>query len=244
MKKFLSSPIATVALFALAAVLLGFGGINAIQAAPRIESADYKAQVKLSNINVSIVENGKVVDQSPEVKEPLLTNLLELAGDKQLVIGKIYPEELKVRNIRHAESQNEGEGIPEFVRVSVYRYWTDENGKAVNLNPALIKLHFVDDNGWTIDKDASTPERTVLYYKHIVDPYIEGETSNQNNETPTWDTTPFVDSICIDSAVQTAISNGNFDYENVEFHLKVTTDAVQTHNGTEAMVSAWGRTNE
>jgi hypothetical protein len=243
MKKFLSSPIATVALFALAAVLLGFGGINAIQAAPRIESADYKAQVKLSNINVSIVENGKVVDQSPEVKEPLLTELLERAGDKQLVIGKIYPELLSVRNIRHAESQNEGEGIPEFVRVSVYRYWTDENGKAVNLDPALIKLDFVTDNGWTIDEDASTPERTVLYYKHIVDPYKEGETSNQNNETPTWDTTPFVKSICIDSSVQTAISNGNFDYENVEFHLKVTTDAVQTHNGPEAMVSAWGRTN-
>lgn len=226
MKKFLSSPIATVVLFALAVLLLGFGGINAIQAAPRIESADYRAQVQLSNINIAIIENGTLRDTNEE----LLTDLLSRAGDEQIKIGKTYDEVLSVRNSRRPSSTNDGEGIDEYVRVSVYRYWTDDNEKAVDLDPSLIKLHFCTDNGWTIDEAASTPERTVLYYKDIVG--------------VDKDTKPFVDQLTIDSSVADAISGGEYDYEHVNFHIKVTADAVQTHNGTEAMTSAWGRTNE
>lgn len=226
MSKILRSPIATIVLFALAALLIGFGGINAVQAAPRIESADYRAQVQLSNINVALTENGTVLANDAE----LFTNLVSRAGDSQLKIGKKYDDVLSVRNTERPDSTNEGEGIPEYVRVSVYRYWTDGDDKAVNLNPEYIKLNFLTDNGWTIDEDASTPERTVLYYKDIVD---VGS-----------DTTPFADGITIDSAVITQMSTGDFDYDNVNFHVKVTVDAVQTHNGTEAMTSAWGRTNE
>lgn len=226
MKKFLSTPIATAVLFALAAVLIAFGGINAIQAAPRIESADYRAQVQLSNINVALTENGNVKSNNDQ----LLTDLLERAGDKQLVLGKEYDEVLSVRNTRRPDSTNEGEGIDEYVRVTVYRYWEDGNGKAVNLNPDYIHLNFLTDNGWTIDEEASTPERTVLYYKDIVP--VDG------------DTQPFADKISIDKAVSKEISGGDYDYDNVTFHIKATVDAVQTHNGTEAMISAWGRTNE
>lgn len=223
MKKFLSSPKATVVLFVLAALLLGFGGINAIQAAPRIESADYRAQVQLTNINVAVTENGNVV----EGDGALLTSL---ANSGDFKIGHAYKDVLAVRNTKHPSSTNEGEGIDEYVRVSVYRYWTDGNGKAVNLNPDYIKLNFLTDNGWTIDEAASTPERTVLYYKDVVP--VNG------------DTVPFADSVTIDSAVATAISNGSYDYDNITFHVKVTADAVQTHNGDEAMTSAWGRTNK
>ena len=226
MKNFLRSPKSTVVLFVLAVLLLGFGGINAIQAAPRIESADYRAQVQLTNINVAVTENGNVLPTDGEI----LGDLLQRSGDKELKVGKTYDEVLAVRNTRRPDSTNEGEGIPEYVRVSVYRYWTDGNGKAVNLDPSLIKLNFVTNAGWTIDEAASTPERTVLYYKDVVD--VDG------------DTTPFVDSVTIDSAVATAMSNGDYDYESVNFHVKVTADAVQTHNGAEAMTSAWGRTNE
>lgn len=223
MKKFLNSPKATIVLFALAALLLGFGGINAIAAAPRIESSDYRAQVQLTNINVAVTENGNVVEGDGAL-------LKDLAGGEDFKIGQTYDEVLSVRNTQHPSSTNEGEGIDEYVRVSVYRYWTDGAGKAVNLNPEYIKLNFLTDNGWTIDEAASTPERTVLYYKDIVP--VDG------------DTQPFADKITIDSAVATAISGGSYAYDNVSFHVKVTADAVQTHNGAEAMTSAWGRTNE
>ncbi|MBR3318506.1 MAG: hypothetical protein IKG21_11875 [Atopobiaceae bacterium] len=223
MNKFLRSPKATIVLFALAVILIGFGGINAIQAAPRIESLTFRAQVQLTNVNVAVVENGSIVEGEGE----LLTDLAK-SGDFQ--VGKTYDEKLSARNTQHPSSTNEGEGIPEYVRVSVYRYWTDENGKAVDLDPSYIKLNFVTNTGWTIDEEASTPERTVLYYKDIVP--VDG------------DTNLFADKLTIDSAVATAISNGKYQYDNVNFHIKVTADAVQTHNGTEAMTSAWGRTNE
>ena len=225
MNKILRSPKATVVLFALAAVLLAFGSINAIQAAPRIESADYRAQVELSNINVAVTENGNIV----EGDGALLTDF-SAEDAEPFKIGKTYDEVLAVRNTQHPSSTNEGNGIDEYVRVSVYRYWTDENVKAVDLNPAFIKLNFLTNDGWTIDKDASTPERTVLYYKDIVP--VDG------------DTNPFADKLTIDSAVATAMDHGEYDYDNVSFHIKVTADAVQTHNGIEAMISAWGRTNE
>ena len=223
MKKFLRSPKATVALFVLAAVLVGFGGINAILAAPRIESADYRAQVQLTNINVAVTENGNVVEGDGSL-------LTSLAGEDSFKIGQTYKDVLAVRNTKHPSSTNEGEGIDEYVRVSVYRYWTDDDGKAVNLRPDYIKLNFLTDNGWTIDEEASTPERTVLYYKDVVPVGA--------------DTAPFADAITIDSAVAAAVTDGSYDYNNVQFHVKVTADAVQTHNGNEAMTSAWGRTNE
>ena len=228
MNKFLRSPMATVVLFALAAALLAFGGINAIQAAPRIESEDYRAQVQLTNINVAVTENGKVVEGDG-------TLLKDLAASGDIKIGQTYKEELGVRNTKHPSSTNEGEGIDEYVRVSVYRYWTDGNGKAVNLKPEYIELHFLTDDGWVIDDAASTPERTVLYYV--------GNDEDKGIVPVGKDTPLFADAITINSAVATDIKDGNFAYNNVNFHVKVTADAVQTHNGTEAMTSAWGRTN-
>ena len=50
----------------------------------------------------------------------------------------------------------------------------------------------------------------------------------------------------ISPKVITAISNANgtanYQYDGVTFQIKATVDAVQTHNGREAMTSAWGRT--
>jgi hypothetical protein len=42
----------------------------------------------------------------------------------------------------------------------------------------------------------------------------------------------------------TKLADGSFelDYEGLEFRIKVVADAVQTHNGEEAMTSAWGHT--
>lgn len=224
MKKFLSSPIATVVLFAFAALLIGFGAINAIQAAPRIESSDYRAQVQLTNINVALTENGDVKSNDDEL-------LTQLSGkDFNFKIGDTYDEKLAVRNTKRPDSTNEGEGIDEYVRVTVYRYWTNGNGKAVNLNPDYIELNFLTGNGWEEDTEASTAERKVFYYK---------------DKLPVGDeTAPFADKITINKAVATEISNGKYSYDDVSFHVKVTVDAVQTHNGTEAMKSAWGRTNE
>ena len=220
MKKLLSSPVMTVLLFVLAVGLIGYGGINGIQAAPRIESKNYFAEVRLSEIDTALVENDIVVEDG------VLLSSLVPEGEK-FQIGTKYKEKLAV--------QNTGD-IDEYVRVTVYRYWTDKTGKQLkdtSLKPEYIELGLTKDSGWSVDEAASTEERVVLYYCGVLAP---GASSND-----------FLESVTISPKVITAISNvdgtANYQYDGVTFQIKATVDAVQTHNETEAMTSAWGRTN-
>ena len=219
-KGVLRSPVTIAVLFVLAIGLLGVGTVGAVQAAPRIQSNDYRAEIVLTNIETALTENGQVV----EGDDTLLHSLVP-AGEK-FAVGKAYDELLAVRNVGT---------IDEYVRVTVSLYWEDASGKLVDLDPAYIQLHFVEGNGWSIDKEASTPERTVLYY---ATPIAPGE-----------DTTPFADKLAIDAKVLTEVtktSDGEvYDYSKdngVRFRISAVADAVQTHNGQDAMTGAWGRT--
>ena len=224
LKKVLRSSIAPVLLFALAAGLIGYGGINAVQAAPQIQSEVWGAQVQLSSIATALVENEVVVEGDDTL---LLATFREANGLDEgytnFKVGQKYAEVLK--------AQNTGV-IDEYVRVTVYKYWADADGvelKDTKLNPGLIKVNFVTGNGWTIDEAASTEERTVLYYATPI--------------VPEQRTTEFVDSITIDPAARKIIEGETYKYDGTSFHIKATVDAVQTHNGQEAMTGAWGRTN-
>lgn len=219
LKKLMSSSITTLVASVLAIGLIGYGGIRTVQAAPRVLSEFYGVQVKLTNIDTAIVENGSIV----EGPDSLLQNW---PANDTFAIGRAFDEALAVRNVGDASDG----GIDEYVRVTVRTYWTDAEGnelKDTSLKPSYINLHFLEGNGWSIDKAASTPERTVLYYSEILAP---GETS-----------APFTDTLAISSEVTTAISGqGEFAYEGVDFHISVVADAVQTHNASDAMGSAWG----
>ena len=247
--KWLRSSIAPVLLFALAAVLIGFGGINAVLAAPRIQSGWYGGEAQLNHIDVMLLENGepvhfiedettylpanqlKVVDRNEDEEYyPLLTNLLD-GTDGKLLVGVEYPERLSVKNTQNSLNPGfDGDDqnykiIDEYVRVTVYRYWTrKENGvdtKAFDLDPSLIDLNFIEGEGWSIDADASTAERTVLYY---AEPLLAGQESSL-----------FADGLTIKSDVL----NGN-EYKDATFHIEAIVDAVQTHSAEEAKLSAWG----
>ena len=244
-KTLFRSPVVTAVLFIVAAALLLGGTIGAVQSAPRIQSEDYKAEVVLTNIKTALTErqggtflNGKysggtfnVVAGNAEIAQE---RFYKEAGDDTLVLGKTYGEQLSVRNVGT---------IPQFVRVTVKKYWVTPTAnpkatdpkkyKKVDLNPAYIKLGFANTNKWIEDKSARTEEQRVFYYADIVSP---GE-----------DTAPFTDTLTIDSAVATDAANksaeGDYKYKNVEFRIQAQVDAVQTHNADAAMTSAWGRTN-
>ena len=62
LKKFFSSPVVSGIALALAVGLILFGGINGVQAAPRIVSADYRAEVVLTNIETALVENDGIAE--------------------------------------------------------------------------------------------------------------------------------------------------------------------------------------
>lgn len=149
--------------------------------------------------------------------------------------------------------QNTG-SIDEYVRVVVYKYWTDGSGnKLTGLDPDLIQIGFAAQDGqvsplgasgdWVVDPDASaTKERTVLYYRT---PLAAGETS-----APLMDTlrirgdladlvTTTETQRAQDGKTYTTIT-ASYPYEGMTFALEVEVDCVQTHNAAAAIQSAWG----
>ena len=229
MKKFrelISRPSVTAALFALALVLLGGSTVGGARAALTVESQLYNSQVQTYNIDVSLVEGNAEDGSWTEVdgKNALFSNLL--GSDSSLKIGKKYAESLAVKNTGD---------IAEYVRVSVYKYWLDENGnKFPEMESGWIDLGFVTGAGWTIDEASSTEERTVLYYADPLDPQ-------------TGMSTPFLESIAIaEDAARTVIqSKGSvitttYFYNGKSFCVEVHVDGVQTHSADKAKLSAWG----
>lgn len=242
-KKVLRSPVTTVVLFALAAVLIGVGGFRAISAAPAVQSNLFGAQVQLTEIHTAIVENGELVYGEDDLLRKLYLQGEEVGLDT-FKIGTMYDEVLSVRNVYHDKETREGSTadnyIPEYVRVTVSTFWTKDGEKVreTELDPGLIQLHYLTDNGWTIDEAASTKERTVLYYNNpnSADGSLAvGEESN-----------PFADKFVISGDVIKAVSkaadgNDEYQYDGYKFHIQARVDAVQTHNADEARMGAWGK---
>lgn len=234
-KKFFSKK--PVLLLTAAAVLLAGSTVGSARAALTYYSENYSAEVTVSSIGVSLTENGTVVakrdynhknDQWNTVSEPLFVNTLN--GEK-MIPGKLYKERLGVTNSGSIDS---------YVRVILYKSWTDPKGnKDTSLSPKLIDLNLLTGNGWVADENASTDERTVLYYTGIL---------------PAGESTPdFADTLKIDNSVAGRVTetvsqdaDGNktittvYEYDGYRFNLEAEVDAVQTHNARDAIKSAWG----
>ena len=108
-----------------------------------------------------------------------------------------------------------------------------EINKMQNVSPDLIDLHLTE-NGWIVDENSSTPERTVLYYTKAL---------------PVGETTPALsDTIRVNESIAQDVTkqvDGNtirytYKYDGYSFHVDAEVDAVQTHNAQEAIKSAWG----
>ncbi|GFI10765.1 hypothetical protein IMSAGC007_03236 [Lachnospiraceae bacterium] len=144
-------------LFGAAAVLLLASTVGSTRAALTYYSENYEMRIEVPSIGVSLVENGSVAGSrnyvGNEWKESggeLLQNMLSGENEK-LVLGKKYDEVLKVRNSGTIDS---------YVRVILYKNWTKDGEKAdTELSPDLIELNLTG-NGWIVDEDASTAERT------------------------------------------------------------------------------------
>ena len=259
MKSFFRSPMGTTLMFMVAVLLLMTGTIGGVRATPQIFNPDFAyGGVELDQIGITLVENGTDIswrnydkesesfivgsnNPNPDPNKPgegaLLLNMIP-TGEK-LKLGYKYPEVLTVKN---------SGSIPEYVRVTVYKYWVDKSGKRFDaydkdgkdLINGLIKLHFREDNGWVIDHNSDTKERTVLYYKNVV-----GTVPNQN-ETPPFADYLIIDDTIMDYAEVKTETNGNtvsWVADGKTFMIEAWADGVQDHNARAAMKSAWGLTD-
>lgn len=227
--------VTTAVLLSASAVLLIGSTVGSTRAALTYYSENYGAEVTVSNIGVSLLENGETVsrrdyDSNGEWNETSGALLADLQ-EETIVPGKEYDEALAVSNSGSIDS---------YVRVILNKSWTDSEGSTdPNLSPELIDLNLLTDNGWIIDEDASTAERTILYYTNIL---------------PAGETTPALsDTVRIDPAVADKVTeevptdeNGyktitfTYAYDGYTFELEAEVNAVQTHNAQDAIKSAWG----
>ena len=231
----------TLILFAAAAILLACSVVEPARAALTYFSNDYTMQMEIQDIGVTLVEKSakgtKDIssrdylgsdDKWRQTKGALLTDMLKETNG-ELVIGRAYQEELSVRNTGT---------IDQYVRVRIFKSWTNEKGEKVNtLAPSLIELNLTN-NGWIVDEAASTEERTVLYWPHIL---------KVGESTPA-----LCDRIQISNAIMSKVTETQetkdglttitttYCYDGMTFNLEAEVDAVQTHNAAAAIKSAWG----
>lgn len=227
----------TLVLFGLALILLAGSAIGSTSATLNYYSENYTAQITISQIGVSLIENGQIVNSrdydgdkwvvTSNAGEGSTSGVLlsEMLGEgEELALNKEYKEELAVMN---------SGSIDEYVRVAIIKSWIKDGEKVTTLSPDMIRLNLTGD-GWIEDESVRTAERTVLYYKGIL---------------KVGETTPlFADTISIDGQIAYRVKveqNGNtitttYEYDGVEFSLEAEVDAVQTHNAKEAIKSAWG----
>ena len=242
-RKGFRSPVGTTLLFMAALLLLMTGAIGGVRATPQIFNPDfYYGGLEMDEIGVTLMENGIAVsnrDYSKEsesfvgtVKGTLLANLLP--SGEHVKPGYPYDEVLTVYN---------SGAIPTCVRVTVYRYWVDENGnKYDGLPTGLIDLHYTADSGWLHDSSSDTNERTVYYYSSVLG---SGET-----------TAPLTDTLTIGSGILdyaekhlTKLDDGTELYttswvaDGKSIRIEAEVNAVQNHNLSSAVKSAWGLTD-
>lgn len=224
LKKMIASPVTTIAAFAVAAGLLLFSSIGGASAALTYFSDDYAANIQLHEIGVTLVENGAAVEGE------LLKGLL--AEGEELKLGTAYQEQLNVYN---------SGVINEYVRVSIHKYWVDSEGEKIRtLSPELIGLNLVNlGTDWLIDQEASTRERTVLYYNKLL---------ASQSETPLFADKLTIDGSIADRVGETRETSGGYttitvtyEYDGARFCIEAKVDGVQEHNAQDAIWSAWGR---
>ena len=219
-------PVVPTVLLSAAALLLAGSTVGSTRAALTYFSENYSASVNISQIGVSIEENGETVssrdyagnDQWSETSTSLFTNLLDTEKGETLALGKKYDDSITIKN---------SGSIDTFVRAVVTKSWQDSEGnKDTSLDPDFIQLNFLTENGWQIDESASTPERTVLYYTNLLAP---GESTPELLGQ---------DALSIDD--EGTVITTEYAYDGYSFHVEVEADAVQTHNAADAIKSAWG----
>ena len=226
-----------VLLLGMSIVLLLFSAVGSARAALTYYSENYAMEVTVSSIGVTLMENGKDVsyrnyiedDWSDSGSGELLTGLLEETNGK-LIPGRNYAEQIQVKN---------SGAIDSYVRVILYRSWQDADGnKDTELSPDLIDLGLADGNGWIVDREASTPERMVLYYTGVLP---VGESTPPLCETLRVHPDIFqkvTQDVTVTEAGKTITAV--YQYDGYWMSLEAEVDAVQTHNGQEAVKSAWG----
>ena len=182
----------------------------------------------MSSLNVQLLENGKAINQEDQNKGKLLGSINE-----SMEPGYTYEEKIA--------ADNDGD-LDEYVRIIVKKYWKDDEGKRIDMDPAMIKLSYGDkdynDSDWVLNPGETTKEQTVYYCRKALP---SGETSK-----------PLFDGIKLDAQIAYDYSLKKSDdgkdvtavyrYDGAQIGLEAEVQSVQSGSADKAITSAWGDT--
>ncbi len=224
MKKFFRSPVVTGLTFLLAVVMLFAGTVGVAQAALSIFSGNYLSNIYMKNIGVDLLQATKSDGSDAQPATDVVKTMLNGA---KLQPGTSYPFVLSVKNTG---------AINQYVRVSVYKYWSDSTGKRTDLDPKLIQITPANTSKWV--QYGSTDERLVFYHQGIL-------TSGQASVPLTASLE--IDQSLVNYVTSTTSKEGNtttitytYAFDGIDLTVDVVVDAVQEHNIAKAALSAWG----
>lgn len=209
----------TVALIAAVVLLLGTGGFMGVKAAPNIVGQNYDATIRLDEISVQLLENGKPAAESGKL-------LAGLAGEAKP--GWTYEENISAANNGTA---------PEFVRIVVRKYWT-KDGKDMELDPGLIELKTTGK--WAENKAEATDEMSVYYCKKQLKP---GDVSQLVESVRINDVVLDDKTVRSEKDGNATIYTYTYKYDGYAFNIEAEAQGVQTHNANDAIQSIWGVSN-
>ncbi len=217
----------TTILAASAVALLGLSAVGSTRAAINATTNEaIVADFATSNVAVSLYENEELIGNG---KQEEVNSLLGWI-DNSFCIGKTYEEKISFQN---------GEDYDAYARVIITKSWYEGEKKDQSLNPALIDLAIADSDAWIIDEAASTPERTVYYYKSPVaakaDPIAITNSLTVNDVITEIVTESTVESTTAGTTIQTT-----YNYDGKSFSIDVQVDEIQTHNAYDAARASWG----
>ena len=250
-KKITKGGVLTTALVLAGAALVLTGTAGQSRAVLNYFSQDYRAEIEVSHIGVTLherntpeeawravsarnyVQHDGIGEWEETGEKKLLGNLT--AEGEAVLPGKTYREYLTV--------QNTG-SIEQYVRVVLYRYWTgDASGErdadTAKLEPQLIRLG-LNTEDWIVDETASTDERVVLYYRYplraeeYARPFLENVTIDRNIGLYVYETRQETDEKGRVTYTTESV------YDGKDFRLEAEADAVQAASAQAAIRSAWG----
>ncbi|MGN1167947.1 MAG: hypothetical protein ACI4S2_16125 [Lachnospiraceae bacterium] len=216
----------TTILAASAVALLGLSAVGSTRAAINATTNEaIVADFATSNVAVSLYENEKLIGNG---KQEEVNSLLGWI-DNSFCIGKTYEEKISFQN---------GEDYDAYARVIITKSWYEGEKKDQTLNPALIDLTIADPDAWIIDEAASTPERTVYYYKSPV--AAKADPIAITNSLKVSDViTEIVTESAVEGATEGTIQT-TYNYDGKSFSIDVQVDEIQTHNAYDAARASWG----
>lgn len=161
--------------------------------------------------------------------------------------GRTYKEELSARN---------GNNVDEYVRIIIRKYWVDRDGnKSTVMDPALIKLTYdgsdYNSGAWAVNSKEHTDESDTYYLRSMLganetsellfnELTIDGVVAELGNKTTTTTTTVEKQGT---AEQKVTVITYRYDYDDFTFYIEADVQAIQTHNGPDAVMSMWGVSN-